>query len=80
MPGSLVECSFFIPLQRDANLSDGASHPQEAWDWLDNELFHRFGGGTMAPGTYEVFTRTPTRASELPTSRIASLWQYAKTR
>lgn len=59
MPGSLVECSFFIPLQRDANLSDGASHPQEAWDWLDNELFDRFGGGTMAPGTYRGFYTDP---------------------
>lgn len=49
---NLVECSFFIPLRRDANLSDGAAHPPEAWDWLDNELYHRFRGGTMAPGQY----------------------------
>jgi hypothetical protein len=49
---ALVECSFFIPLRRDANLSDGAPHPPEAWDWLDNELYDRFKGGTMAPGQY----------------------------
>jgi len=59
MPGSLVECSFFIPLRRDANLSDGASHPQEAWEWLDDELFDRFYGRTVAPGTYHGFYVDP---------------------
>jgi hypothetical protein len=49
----MVECSFFIPLRRDKNLSDGTVHPREAWDWLDNELFARFNGGTKAPGEYE---------------------------
>src|SRR5689334_10211067 len=53
--GELLECSFFIPLRRDANLSDGALHPREAWDWLDNELFVRFTGGTRAPGEYSGF-------------------------
>ena len=52
MPTRLVECSFLIPLRRDANLSDGALHPAEAWEWLDNELYCRFSGGTMAPGEY----------------------------
>ncbi len=59
MPGSLVECSFFIPLRRDANLSDGASHLQEAWEWLDNELWDRFHGRTMAPGKYHGFYQDP---------------------
>lgn len=57
--GALVECSFFIPLRRDSNLSDGASHPPDAWDWLDNELFVRFKGGTMAPGEYRGFYEDP---------------------
>jgi hypothetical protein len=48
----LLECSFFIPLRRDANLSDGVPHPQEAWDWLANELYDRFSGCTVAPGEY----------------------------
>jgi hypothetical protein len=57
MAGELVECSFFIPLTRDANLSDGAAHPPEAWEWLDNELFIRFQGRTIAPGQYKGFYR-----------------------
>jgi hypothetical protein len=59
MAGKLVECSFFIPLTRDANLSDGAAHPAEAWQWLDNELFIRFQGRTIAPGEYQGFYRDP---------------------
>lgn len=55
MPGELVECSFFVPLTRDAILSDGATHPAEAWEWLDNELFIRFHGRTIAPGEYHGF-------------------------
>jgi hypothetical protein len=56
---NLVECSFFIPTRRDANLSDGASHPREAWDWLDNEMFTRFHGATTAPGEYHGFYQDP---------------------
>lgn len=59
MPGELVECSFFIPIKRDADLSDGASHPPEAWEWLDNELYNRFHGRTMAPGEYHGFYADP---------------------
>jgi hypothetical protein len=40
-------------------LSDGAVHPPEAWQWLDNELFNRFHGRTMAPGEYQGFYRDP---------------------
>jgi hypothetical protein len=59
MPSALLECSFFLPLRRDENLSDGALHPAEAWEWLNNELFVRFGGGTMAPGEYQGFYQDP---------------------
>src|SRR5687768_1246829 len=59
MPRALVECSFFIPLRRDASLADGALHPVEAWQWLDNEMFVRWGGATMAPGEYQGFYQDP---------------------
>src|SRR5688500_3346182 len=49
---TFVECSFFVPTLRDANLSDGQPHPDEAWAWLVAELYSRFDGLTMAPGTY----------------------------
>lgn len=50
---ALVECSFLIPIRRDANLSDGAVHSPEAWGWLGDELFTQFHGRTLAPGLYE---------------------------
>lgn len=59
MSNGTIECSFFVPLNRDAILSDGLQHPTEAWEWLDNELFVRFSGGTKAPGTYQGFYRDP---------------------
>lgn len=59
MTTSRVECSFFIPLRRDVGLSDGALHPKQAWDWLDNELFVRFRGATTAPGEYRGFYQDP---------------------
>ena len=61
----IVECSFFIPLRRDANVSDGEAHPPEAWDWLDNELWHRFKGGSMAPGQYHGFYEDPDTGSRV---------------
>ncbi|HUE73053.1 MAG TPA: hypothetical protein VMP01_19365 [Pirellulaceae bacterium] len=54
-----LECSFLIPVRRDADLSDGQAHPEEAWDWLYNELFNRFSGATIAPGVYQGFYRDP---------------------
>ena len=48
----LLECSFFIPLRRDDELSDGEQHSQDLWDWLISDLFSRFGGTTIAPGLY----------------------------
>lgn len=55
----VVECSFFVPIRRDVNLSDGQLHSTELWEWLDDELFDRFSGRTIAPGLYEGFYRDP---------------------
>jgi hypothetical protein len=55
----VLECKFFIPVRRDANLADGEKHDPELWDWLTNELFNRFRGGTAAPGTYQGFYEDP---------------------
>jgi len=57
--GPLLECSFLIPLRRDANLSDGEIHDLDLWDWLTTEIFNRFRGGTAAPGTYLGFYEDP---------------------
>ncbi len=48
----LLECSFLIPIRRDANLGDGDEHDPEMWNWLDDELFDRFHGVTYAPLLY----------------------------
>ncbi|MFM9961424.1 MAG: hypothetical protein ACKV2Q_09375 [Planctomycetaceae bacterium] len=55
----VIECSFFVPIRRDANLSDGELHSTDAWEWLDDELFDRFAGRTIAPGLYDGFYRDP---------------------
>jgi hypothetical protein len=55
----IVECSFFIPIRRDANLSDGQPHEQDVWAKLDFELYARFEGGTLAPDFYRGFYRDP---------------------
>lgn len=34
----VIECSFFVPIRRDINLSDGELHSTELWEWLDDEL------------------------------------------
>ena len=47
---ALVECSFLIPIRRDANLADGQVHTTEAWESLDDELYAQFHGRTIAPG------------------------------
>lgn len=54
-----LECSFFILTRRDANLSDGELHSTEVWEWLDDEIFDQFNGGTVAPGLYDGFYRDP---------------------
>ena len=54
-----IECSFLIPVRRDADLSDGSPHQTDLWEWLDDELYNRFGGATEAPGLYGGFYRDP---------------------
>ena len=57
---SLVECSFFVPITRDAVLSDGQPHSVEDSHWLNNEIYARFRGGpTIAPGLYQGFYEDP---------------------
>ncbi|MCH8839076.1 MAG: hypothetical protein IH831_00060 [Planctomycetes bacterium] len=48
----LLECSFLIPLRRDADLSDGEPHEPEMWELLYDELFDRFQGVTFVPVPY----------------------------
>ncbi len=55
----LFECSFLIPVRRDANLSDGQFHEPEAWQQLADELFDQFGGATRSREHYEGFYRDP---------------------
>lgn len=66
---SLVECSFLIPIRRDANLSDGEIHERDAWHRLNIELFDKFGGARRSSRHYEGFYRDPTPASRYPTYR-----------
>lgn len=63
--GNFVECSFLIPLRRDAVLSDGELHPVEAWEWLRDELFSQFGGQTLAPGLYQGFYTDPDTGAQV---------------
>ena len=56
---TFIECSFLIPIRRDANLSDGKPHSRKLWVWLNRELEIRFEGWTVAPGRYEGFYRDP---------------------
>jgi hypothetical protein len=53
----VLECSFFIPIRRDENLSDGQPHARSSWRWLYDQLYLRFEGGTSAPGYYQGFYR-----------------------
>lgn len=55
----ILECSFLVPIRRDANLSDGMPHPRKLWDWLNEQLFKRFGGRTVAPGQFQGSYRDP---------------------
>ena len=59
MSNTWKECAFLIPIERDADLSDGQLHSIEAWEWLDDELFVRFDGVTQAPGLYSGAYRDP---------------------
>jgi hypothetical protein len=57
---SMVECSFLMPVHRDANLSDGRQHSYEVWEWLDDKLFEVFGGRTHTRVSTK--TRIPARS------------------
>jgi hypothetical protein len=61
----LLECSFLIPVRRDAILSDGKLHAKKIWSWLGRELFV-FGGMTRAPGLYEGGYLDPDTAQPVP--------------
>jgi hypothetical protein len=54
-----LECSFLIPIRRDASLSDGKEHERSLWPWLDAELYRQFGGGYQAEGFYQGFYKDP---------------------
>jgi hypothetical protein len=55
----LVEYSFFIPVCRDKEISDGAPHQLEIWDRFANGLFEHLGGWTQAPGLYASMWKSP---------------------
>lgn len=59
MSDEFLECSFLIPVRRDANLSDGDEHDPDTLNWLTTELFDRFAGATIAPGRYQGFYKDP---------------------
>lgn len=59
MTEPLLECTFLIPLRRDANLSDGSFHKPETWDWFTTQLVNRFRGWTAAPGAYHGYYEDP---------------------
>lgn len=62
----LLECAFLIPVRRDKNLSDGERQGSEAWEWLDDELYVRFGGRTIAPGLYKGIYEDPDTGERVP--------------
>lgn len=61
----VIECSFMIPIRRDANLSDGQVHESATWEKLYSELFVRFGGRTIAPGLYAGAYKDPDTGQEV---------------
>ncbi len=68
---AIVECSFLIPLCRDQDLSDGKPQAKESWRWLNGELFLRFQGRMVAPGTYQGAYEDPdTREMVIDESRV----------
>ena len=62
----VLECTVFIPMCRDANLSDGQPHFTEAWEWLEGELYSHFGGLTVAPGLYAGIYQDPDTGDRVP--------------
>lgn len=54
-----LECSFFVPIRRDAELSDGEEHKPILWEMLDSDLYRQFEGGSEAPDLYRGFYKDP---------------------
>lgn len=63
--GKRLECSFLIPIRGDAKLSDGELHRTDLRQWLTDELYVLFGGGTIAPGLWEGFYTDPDSGSRV---------------
>ena len=42
----VLECSFYVPIRRDKELSDGELHGPAAWHWLLEELYKLSEGET----------------------------------
>lgn len=55
----LRECSFLIPVRGDDGLSSGELHSAMEWEWLEDQLWQKFGAGTEAPGLYTGFYPDP---------------------
>ena len=77
MPQSaLVECVFYIPKQRDRDLSDGRSHLVDTWDWLNDRLYSEFGGFTCSSNWHRGFWHDPDthcRVSDLSRQHIVAV-------
>jgi len=55
-----VECRFFIPVRRDAEISDGKTHSTVSWSWLKDKLIEYFDGGSGDKSLWEGFWRSKT--------------------
>ncbi|MGC1275244.1 MAG: hypothetical protein WBC44_16180 [Planctomycetaceae bacterium] len=55
----VLECSFLIPLNGDIDLSSGELHSVTEWEWLTDQLWIGFGGGTVPQCFYEGFYTDP---------------------
>jgi hypothetical protein len=55
----MLECQFFVPLNRDGILSDGLPHETTAWEWLEDELLITFDGLSVTPGLFRGAYRDP---------------------
>ncbi len=55
----LIECAFLAPLSGDGDLSSEESHSATEWEWLTDQLWIGFGGGTIPQCFYEGFYTDP---------------------
>lgn len=60
-----LECKFYVPLYRDANLSDGLQHEDRFWEWLVSLLFEKFEGVTISQETRYGFYRDPNTGEQV---------------